>query len=454
MDGVFKNGLKTIQDNLKDNLKDIKLYNVEIKVDKLAGHVYFGVRTANALAKSCGQVIENLPLIYTILALISILVVTGYILWHVFFKKTYPGIEGARKAYSIFHLITSCMIVITIFVVSVPTSDGPVTPSEVKFVHHPPSEVPPSGVPPSDVKYPRLALLFEKLNSFINLAFVPIMLAETIFIVLTVFIISFMFLIISSLLRTYYAIQCPLEQSIEFNWWGRIIDLVMFCLLGVFFVIILIAQIFNAMYYLITFLLKTKSDRAINGIRGLLFISKRFFVMTLSYYILYSLFLGIEYFISSNILAIHNWEKDDPTLVCVSEVSGAPKSTDNKLNAEYVVKIFYLIFNIVLCIAIWVLIAALIYGHINLAGMVPKIVKAIIIVMEAVLLFSAGNMSENTIKTAIENMIGKFKSVIPENMIPKEYRNSDNVMAMVTLKLENAIQGPGSTVSAENIIDG
>jgi len=439
MDGVFKNGLKTIQDNLKDNLKDIKLYNVEIKVDKLAGHVYFGVRTANALAKSCGQVIENLPLIYTILALISILVVTGYILWHVFFKKTYPGIEGARKAYSIFHLITSCMIVITIIVVSVPTSDGPDTPSKVSQ---------------SEVKYPRLASFFKKLNSFINSAFVPIMLAETIFIVLTVFIISFMFLIISSLLRTYYAIQCPLEQSIEFNWWGRIIDLVMFCLLGVFFVIILIAQIFNAMYYLITFLLKTKSDRAINGIRGLLFISKRFFVMTLSYYILYSLFLGIEYFISSNILAIHNWEKDDPTLVCVSEVSGAPKSTDNKLNAEYVVKIFYLIFNIVLCIAIWVLIAALIYGHINLAGMVPKIVKAIIIVMEAVLLFSAGNMSENTIKTAIENMIGKFKSVIPENMIPKEYRNSDNVMAMVTLKLENAIQGPGSTVSAENIIDG
>jgi hypothetical protein len=441
MDKVVNNALKNIKIELGKKLEGITLDAVDSKVDSVLGQVKIGVRGAKTFAEVCGKFIEKLPLIYTVLALLSILVVTGYILWHVFFKKTYPGIEGARKAYSIFHLITSCMIVITIFVVSVPTSDGPDTPSEVS---------------PSEVKYKRLAFFFDKLNSFINIAFVPIMLVETIFIVLTVFIISFMFLIISSLLRTYYAIQCPLGQSIEFNWWGRIIDLVMFCLLGVFFVFILIAQIANAiMYYWKTFFPKSKSDRTINNIRWVLSNSKRLFVMTLSYYILYSLFLGIEYFISSNILAIHNWKKDDPTVVCDSEVSGAPKSTDNKLTAEYVVKIFYLIFNIVLCIAIWILIGVLIYGHGNLAGMVPKIVKAIIIVMEVVLFFSAGNMSENTIKTAIDNMINKFKSVIPENTIPEEYRDPNKLMAMVTAKLKDVVpEVPGSAVSAEKKIDG
>jgi hypothetical protein len=412
----LQNELANITTELREKLNGNMLDDLNDKVVSVSARVNTGISAANRLRKIVGQLIEKLPLIYTVLALISIFVVTGYILWHVFFKKTNPGIEGARKAYSIFHLITSCMIVITIIAVALPTSDRP-----------------------SEAKKSKVAKFFETLNNLINIAFVPIMLAETIFIVLTVFIISFMFLIISSLLRTYYAIQCPLGQSIEFNWWGRIIDLVMFCLLGVSFVVILIAQISNFMYYFITFLLKTKSDVAIGMIRGLLSISRRLFVMTLSYYILYSLFLGIEYFISSNILAIHNWEKDDPTVVCTSEVSGAPKSADNKLTAEYVVKIFYLIFNIVLCIAIWILIGVLIYGHGNLAGMVPKIVKAIIIVMEVVLFFTAGNMSEDTIKTVIENMIGKFKSVIPENTIPKELRDPNKLMAMLKDKLTEAL---------------
>ncbi len=446
MDGALKTAVETVTTNLENKLKSITLDDVDSTVDKVLRHVKIVVRAAQSFAQISGSLIEKLPLIYTVLALISILLVTGYILWHVFFKKTHPGIEGARIAYSIFHLITSCMIVITIIVVSVPTSDGPDTPSEV-----PPSEVPPSKVSPSEVKNPILAFIFDKLNSFINIAFVPIMLAETIFIVLTVFIISFIFLIISSLLRTYYAIQCPLGHSIEFNWWGRIIDLVMFCLLGVFFVFILITQTANVSYHVITFFFKSAySYGIIKNIRLALSYSKRLFVMTLSYYILYSLFLGIEYFISSNIIAIHTWKEEDPTVVCANEVSGAPKSTDNKLTAEYVVKIFYLIFNIVLCIAIWALIAALIYGHINLAGMVPKIVKAIIIVMEVVLFFSAGNMSENTIKTAITNMIGKFKDVIPENTIPKEYRDPEKLFAMATEKLKAVVpQGAKGAIGAQ-----
>lgn len=381
------------------------------KLEKIKPMITRFTSVGAMIKSSMAKFVEFTPMIYTVIALISMLVVTGYILWHVFFKKTIPGIEGARKAYSIFHLITSCMIVISIFVVANPINDESDTPS---------------------LKVGQLRPLFNKVNSFINCVSAPVLLVETIFIVLTVFIINFMFLIISSLLRTYYAIQCPVEQSIEYNWWGRIIDLVMFCLLGVSFVFMLITQILYGIFSLYASKLNSKISEAIIYIISL---SRRFFVMTLSYYILYSLFLGIEYFISSNILAIHNWKKDDPSVVCTSELSGAKKSNDNKFTAEYLVKILYLIFNVVLCIVIWILIGVLIYGHGILAGTASKIVKVLVTVNEVLLHFSGGNMSENTIKTAIKNMLGRFKSIIPENMIPREYRDTDKLVAMLQEKL-------------------
>lgn len=450
--------MANLLDMLNGNNDYMKVINVNMEgsnkaiEDKLNGYldrirpfISGLIKTTSVIKNGSTKLVEITPLIYLVLSVISIVVVTTFILWHVFFKKTNPGIEGARKAYSIFHLITSCTIAIAIFVVSNPITHEINTSSEK-----------------SELKKNWFTNLFSIINRFINIVFVPIILVETTFIVLTVFIINFMFVISSSLLRTYYAIQCPLGQSIEFNWWGRIIDLVMFCLLGVSFIIMLITQIIYGMYSIFVRTVYDKSEETskssqIKFVRETISLSRRFFVMTLSYYILYSLFLGIEYLISSNILAIHNWEKDDPTVVCDSEVSGVPKSTDNKLTAEYVVKIFYLIFNIVLCIAIWILIGVLIYGQGNLAGTASKLVKAIITVMEVLLHLTGGNMSEATINTAIINMFDKFKSVIPEKMIPKEYRDPKIVLERVKETLKAKLKGlvpEGSdlTVNAEKKI--
>ena len=63
------------------------------------------------------------------------------------------------------------------------------------------------------------------------------MLLETILTVLSVFIISVMFVITSSLLRTYYAIQCPLDKKIQVVWWAKIIDFFMYCFLKIKFAI-------------------------------------------------------------------------------------------------------------------------------------------------------------------------------------------------------------------------
>ena len=350
----------------------------------IKGVVDSAVKTSNRVKALLEKITEYIPAVFTVTALISIFVVTGYILWHVFFKKTIPGIEGARKAYSIFHLITSCIIVIVIIVFATPLDSTEQSRSKINS-------------------------LFSSFNSFISIAFVPIMLLETILTVLSVFIISVMSVITSSLLRTYYAIQCPIEQTIELNWWGRIIDIIMFSLLGIFFCCILVAQLAYAFVYL-------AGIPGLEVTRTIVALSRRLFVMTATYYILYLLFSGIEYLISSNITAIHNWKKEDPTVVCANELSGAPKSVDNKLTAEFFVKILYLIFNIVLCIVIWIIIILLIYGHFSLGGMIPKIVKAIGIIMTGLMYLLGGNISEETLKQVIAQFMNKLKSVVPSKM--------------------------------------
>ena len=350
----------------------------------IKGVVDSAVKTSNRVKALLEKITEFIPPAFTFSALISIFVVTGYILWYVFFKKTDPGIEGARKAYSIFHLITSCIIVIVIIVFATPLDSTEQSRSKINS-------------------------LFSSFNSFISIAFVPIMLLETILTVLSVFIISVMSVITSSLLRTYYAIQCPIEQTIELNWWGRIIDIIMFSLLGIFFCCILVAQLAYAFVYL-------TGIPGLEVTRTIVALSRRLFVMTATYYILYLLFSGIEYLISSNITAIHNWKKEDPTVVCANELSGAPKSVDNKLTAEFFVKILYLIFNIVLCIVIWIIIILLIYGHFSLGGMIPKIVKVIGIVMTGLMYLLGGNISEETLKQVIKQFMNKLKSVVPSKM--------------------------------------
>lgn len=369
---------------LRDQVKPLTTIAIN-KHAVIKTNVETAVTTSYGVKAGLENYIGFIPVVFTFIALISILVVTGYILWHVFFKKTIPGIEGARKAYSIFHLITSCIIVILIIVFATPFDSKEQSGSKINPV-------------------------FSSFNSFISIAFVPVMLLETILTVLSVFIISVMFVITSSLLRTYYAIQCPIEQTIELNWWGKIIDVIMFSLLGIFFCCILVTQLVYAIVK------KSGINIVIELTRTIVALSRRLFVMTATYYILYLLFSGIEYLISSNITAIHNWKKEDPTVVCVDELSGAPKSVDNKLTAEFFVKILYLIFNIVLCIVIWITIILLMYGHFSLGGMIPKIVKVIGIVMTGLMYLLGGNISEETLKQVINQFMNKLKSVVPSNM--------------------------------------
>jgi len=225
--------------------------------------------------------------------------------------------------------------------------------------------------------------LFSYFNKIISISVVPVIILETIFLVLLVFIISFMFIISTSMVRTYFALQCNYGQMIRASWWAYIIDVIMYCLLFISFIIWCILQFLSAFTGV-----PVKRSR-------LLF--RRVFLITFAYYILKIIFLALEYGISNNIVAISKWNQE--TNECLDKTETPPGKPEN---------IFYLFLNIMLCICIWLLILLFIGGHLYIGVYLsPYISKANIIVetINGLFLFIfSGTLSQKSVKKKIESI--------------------------------------------------
>ena len=317
-----------------------------------------------------------LPIIFAIVDFIVILIYFVLIVIYIINPQKGFGIPISRNIYSIFYLTTTMVLSFLVVGYGNPILDK---------IEQTPDSANPSK---SEQLIDKLFLYFNKI---ISISVVPVIILETIFLVLLVFIISFMFIISTSMVRTYFALQCNYSQMIRASWWAYIVDVIMYCLLFVSFIFWCILQIASALSA------NVKWPR-------LLF--RRIFLITFAYYILKIIFSALEYGISNNIVAISKWNQE--TNECLDMTESPPGKPEN---------IFYLFLNIILCICIWLLILLFIGGHLYVGiYLSPYISKANIVVKiitDLFLLICSGTLSQDSVKTKIEAITTTISKIIP-----------------------------------------
>jgi hypothetical protein len=324
--------------------------------------------TENALFFSIGFAVVDFFVILIYFVLIVIYIIN---------PKSGFGIPISRNVYSIFYLTTTLVLSFLVVGYGNPILDN--------IEQSPDSDK-------TSKSEQLIDKLFSYFNKIISISVVPVIILETIFLVLLVFIISFMFIISTSMVRTYFALQCNYGQMIRASWWAYIIDVIMYCLLFISFIIWCILQFLSAF-----------TDAPVKRSR-LLF--RRVFLITFAYYILKIIFLALEYGISNNIVAISKWNQE--TNECLDKTESPPGKPEN---------IFYLFLNIMLCICIWLLILLFIGGHLYVGiYLSPYISKANIVVKiitDLFLFIFSGKMSQKSVTKKIESFTTTISKIIP-----------------------------------------
>jgi hypothetical protein len=364
-------------------------------------------KTSNVVKKR-SWLINSIPGAATLLGIASIITLFIYLMLFIFTKYSFGGITRARNIYSSFYLLTSFIIVIVIYKFANPIIDHNTSKSEV-----------PEVVNTTNTDK-LITDIFDKINSIVNMAALPFMIIEVLFIVLVVFIVTLMFVITSSLLRTYYAIQCPLDKKIQVEWWGKFVDFFMYCGLIMFF---LLYVVFNGVIVGLTSM-KQPHSWCTSGLS----IVRKFFIITLVYYIVQLLFSGIEYLISNNIIAIHNWR--NPPEECSDNQT---KETTQSM-AKNIENGFYLFLNILLCIFIWLIIIALIAGHIYVSAFLislDKIISLTDVLFTVPMYLISGNITISGITKVLDSALIKIKSTVPSKILPPQFNtNAKDLAAM------------------------
>ena len=371
----------------------------------------FAENTSNVV-KNQSWFIFSIPGAATLLGIVSTITLFIYLMLFIFTKYSFGGIERARNIYSGFYLITSLILVLVIIKFANP------------IVNHNTSEV------TNQTNTDKLINeIFDIINKTVNMAALPFMIFELLFIVLIVFIVTLMFVITSSLLRTYYAIQCPLDKKIQVVWWAKIIDFFMYCFLIIFFVCYVVLSSIIAG-------LKLLSQEHPVCTTGLLTVRK-FFVITLAYYVVQLLFSGVEYLISNNIISIHNWK--NPQVECNDNQTKEKTQSMSK----YIENIFYLFLNIILCIFIWLIIIALIAGHIYVSAYfisLDKIVSLTDTIFTIIMYLLSGNITINGITEVSKTVIKNITRIVPTKLLPAQFNTDpDELIKRLRAKLAEAI---------------
>jgi hypothetical protein len=325
-------------------------------------------------------VFTQLPAIFTVIDIIALLILP-ILIFMVSIRPTRGfGKAFANKIYSIFYLIRSIVIFLLLFfyanpvldTVSKTTNDG--STSQVDTV---------------------INELFSIYNNTINIALIPIMLIEATFLILVIFLITVMFVITTSLGRTYYAMHCKYGQEVKPLWWATLVDIIMHIVLIVFLILTVVFQLIE--------------NLPIGKILpSTLFLNvRRIFVIALVYYMLQLIFLFLDYIISNNILAISKWK--EPNYNC--------ESNDKQTSFQSAMNIFYLILNIIACFIIWVILLALVGGHIYVmiffAMYISKGFKIINLASNAFLFLFSGNMTLSKVENKIKSVTETASSAIP-----------------------------------------
>lgn len=398
-------------------------------MDSVETKIHPYIEKAQALTEKTSTIVKGLcwfifsiPGAATLLGIASIITLFVYLMLFIFTKYSFGGIPRARNIYSGFYLTTSFIIVIVIFKFANPIIDHNTSKSEVSEVVN-------------TTNTDKLMVdIFDKINSIVNMAALPFMIIEVLFIVLVVFIVTLMFVITSSLLRTYYAIQCPLDKKIQLEWWGKLVDFLMYCGLIIFFFLYVV---FNGVIVGLTSI-KQPHSWCTSGLS----IVRKWFIITLVYYIVQLLFSGIEYLISNNIIAIHNWR--NPPEECSDNQT---KETTQSM-AKNIENGFYLFLNILLCIFIWLIIIALIAGHIYVSAFLislDKIISLTDVLFTVPIYLISGNITINGITKLLDSALTKIKSIVPGKMLPKQLdTDASKVIEELKSQLADTNSGVGT----------
>ena len=363
------------------------------------------------------SVIPYIPIIITFVDIAVILIYLGLIIIMIINPTRAFGIEISRNIYSSFYLTcTVVLFVLTCFFanpvlnnIDKLTSESPAQSNESKAVQ-------------------LIDKVLSIFNKIINISVVPVMVLETIYMVLLVFMLSFMFIIASAMVRTYFALQCKYDQKIRASWWAYLIDVIMYCFLFIFAAFWVVLYIF---YGIGTFFSKLLGNTNLKWevTEKTIYYVRRLFLITVVYYLLKVIFSGLEYGISNNIIAISKW--DQPLNECQSPADAAK----NK-KPEY---IFYLFLNIMLCICIWLLIIALLVGHIVIyiyaSPYISKANKLVKLVTKAFMFVLSGMVTLDNVEKKIKEFTDSLKTIIPGG-IPE---GTSDVVNMAKKKVETML---------------
>jgi len=389
----------TISANIDPNtLQGDPLQPINEKLKPLISNLENVLQKTDKVTSTISGLIPYLPLLFALLDIAVILIYLGLIITMIINPSRAFGIEISRNIYSSFYLTTTIILFVLIIYFANPLLDN------VEKLTSDTTQSTGSTV----------INLIDKILSFynkiINISIIPVIILETIYMVLLVFLLSFMFIIATAMVRTYFALQCKYDQKIRASWWAYLVDV------GMYFSLFIFASVWTGLliiYYLANILSKLPyigkyiKDAKLFDIQNAMYYFRRCFLITVAYYILKVIFSGLEYGISNNILAISKWEQP------LNECESAADQAKNK-KPEY---IFYLFLNIMLCICIWILIIIFIFGHIIIyvygSAYVSKANTLVKLVTKAFLFLLSGMVTVGT----VEGKINEFTNTV-ENIIP------------------------------------
>lgn len=328
------------------------------------------IASANKAVEKTDSFIKWFPLFIIVLTIVAIIIM--FIVLMVYISK--PNSSGisitiSQNIYSSFYLFISIINVFVILYVALPI----LFTNNVNAIHN------------------KIPDVLTEFNKAITVATFPVMIVELIFIVVVVMLITLLLIIVSSLLRTYYAIQCPLDKKVEVLWWGKAVDFVMHLALVFSFVGYLLLQIYN---------ISMNNTTRVNESN-----MRKIFIITFVYYIIQVIFSGIEYIISDNIISIN--KSDNTNKLCDGTTDTTRESHEVILN---------LVFNVMLCIVIWMLILFIIviYIFVELNVKTPNIMELINMISKAFMTLLSGTMTSANIDTFFIRVVDIIKNSIPE----------------------------------------
>jgi hypothetical protein len=353
-------------------------YNEQSTVIDNVKKVSLKVLTAASQVEEISSIMKLLPLFIIVLTIVAIVIM--FIVLMIFISNPTPSsisILISQNIYSSVYLFISIINLIVICYIANPIL---VTNNVVPVTNQKPDA-------------------FTNINKIITGATFPVMIVELIFIVLAVMVITMLLVIVSSLVRTYYVIQCPLDKKVQVLWWGKTVDFVMHLSLICSFVIYVYCQIHNKVS------IAWNKSNIINDSYV-----RKLFIITLAYYIIQVLFSSIEYIISDNIISINKWEN-------VTEVCDGACTNTSMSHTD----IIYLVLNVMLCIVIWIIITIIIGCYVTIGANTISLMELINMISKAFMTLLSGKMTS----ASIDKFFSEVKQIIDATIdtLPKEKRS-------------------------------